>query len=100
MIILADLSTSVLFVDLLFAAAMLLLGVGAGWLLSPRGPAADTSEKNSAQEAIDRLRELASTVAADVGHHANRMQEINTGLVEAQAGNGSLENVVVDSVAD
>ena len=98
MLPLADLSFYLLFIDLAFALFMLALGVAAGWLLSPRGAKNPGSE--NAQQAIETLRELASTVAADVGQHASRMQAINTELSEAQAQGGPLEGTVSQTLDD
>lgn len=90
------LSFQVLLLDLAFALCMLSLGIGAGWLLSPRTPKNKDSE--NAEQAIEKLRELASTVAADVGQHASRMQAINTGLSEAQAHGEATESTVSNTL--
>ena len=98
MFTLADISWPMLLLDLGFAVVMLILGVAAGWLLSPRTACRKAS--HNAEHAIEKLRELASTVAADVGQHASRMQAINTGLSEAHAqgktGHGDVSQTVDD----
>ena len=91
-----SLSLRILFIDLGLALVMLGLGGAAGWLLSPRG----SKSKESAENAIERLRELASNVAADVGQHASRMLAINTELTEAQAHGGPIDKIVTESLAD
>jgi len=95
---LGDLSVQILLLDALFAVAMLVLGAGAGWLLSPRG--ARSAENDQAQHALDKLRELASTMAADVDEHAHRMQVINDELTEAQSGDEPGSACVVNTVTD
>ena len=68
--------------DLLFAAIMLSLGVAAGWwLFRDRGGNEDNElESERALAALARVRELASSVAHDVGEHTSRVQEITTEL--------------------
>jgi len=93
-----DLSLQMLLLDLGFALLMLALGSGAGWLLSPRSASQKVSQ--NAKQAIEKLRELASTVAADVGLHASRMHAINTELTEAQAKGTPTERAMSQTVAD
>ena len=45
------------------------------------------------------LHELASRVAADVGEHSTRVQEISDELTNHSPKNGELESVVLGSVA-
>jgi diguanylate cyclase len=98
MLSLTDLSLQILLLDLMLAVFMLAMGGAAGWLLSPRGP--KNKQSDNAEQAIEKLRELASTVAADVGHHASRMQAINTEFSEAQAQGNATEGTVSQTLAD
>lgn len=97
MTMLADLSLQLLLIDGAFYGFMLLVGVGAGWLLSPRS--ANSRQVEHAEQAIETLRGLASTVARDVGEHASQMQAINTELSNAQSGGNPASDVVSHSLA-
>lgn len=72
-----------------FAANVLLtlLGIGFGWwirscLFSIRTTSGDNGDTTAAdaREALGRLRDLAARVAADVGEHSHRVEEINEEL--------------------
>jgi diguanylate cyclase len=70
------------------------VGAGAGWLLaSLRKVAADNKAADHAQLVIERLKLLATSMAANVDEHTSRVQEINTDL-QAQYAEGSDEYVV------
>jgi diguanylate cyclase len=86
------------------ALVELLAGVGIGWWLrgagdSPPSPQSD-QEVERARNALARLHELASRVAADVGEHSTRVQEISDELTSHTPESGEIETVVIDSVAE
>lgn len=93
----------VVVVDLAFAVLFLAMGIAAGWWLF-RDLKSGTSSENSDSErvlaALARVRELASSVAHDVGEHTSRVQEITTEL-NGKSGEGDLglDSVVVGTVA-
>jgi len=70
-----------------------LLGIGFGWWirgclipihLTTASPEQDVAAEH-AREALSRLRDLAARVAADVGEHSHRVEEINEELTAADA---------------
>jgi len=76
-------------ISVLFAIFVGAIGVALGWWLrggqSKRsGETGDSSDTQHAQEALAYLHELAASVAADVGEHNSRVQEISDGLSENQ----------------
>ena len=76
-------------VELLFALVVALIGAATGWCLRGGGPQ-DKSKKESreirhAREVLGRLHELAAHVAADVGEHTSRVEEINEELLSSGA---------------
>jgi len=73
----------VVVIDLLFGLFVLGVGAALGWWLRLRlvpagGDAA--AETQQAREVLGRLHELASHMAADVGAHTSRVEEINEEL--------------------
>jgi diguanylate cyclase len=70
-----------------------LLGIGFGWwirgCLTPIHITAANHDQDAAakhaREALSRLRDLAARVAADVGEHSHRVEEINEELTAADA---------------
>ncbi len=75
--------------ELLFALIVALIGAATGWCLRGGGPQ-DKSKKESreiryAREVLGRLHELAAHVAADVGEHTSRVEEINEELLSSGA---------------
>ena len=69
--------------DLSFAILMSSGGAGAGWALhrALRGTPAELSEEQRlAKEVLTRLKDLASHMAANVGQHSSRVEEINQEL--------------------
>ena len=85
------------------ALVELMAGVGIGWWLRGSGDVAKAPESDQeverARNALARLHELATRVAADVGEHSTRVQEISDELTNHSAENGELESVVLGSVA-
>ena len=85
------------------AVVELMAGVGIGWWLRGTGDAGQRPESDQeverARNALARLHELASRVAADVGEHSTRVQEISNELTNHSPENGELESVVLGSVA-
>jgi diguanylate cyclase len=87
-------------VDVLFAVTMAAAGGLAGWWLrggsappvSPHGE----EELRRAREVLSRLHEVAAKVAADVGDHSSRVEEINEELSTIKDGD---TDVVVGAVA-
>jgi len=76
---------SVVWVDLLFAAVMLAIGMVAGWWLF-RSPGGSGAQAADTREAAQRIRELVDSVSQDVGAHNSIMQSYNSELSEATAG--------------
>jgi diguanylate cyclase len=69
--------------DLSLAILMSSGGAGTGWLLQRalgRKPATLPEEQRMAKEVIARLKDLASHMAANVGQHNSRVEEINQEL--------------------
>ncbi len=69
--------------DLSFAILTSCGGAGAGWALhrAVRGAAAEVpEEQRMATEVLARLKDLASHMAANVGQHSSRVEEINQEL--------------------
>ena len=86
--------------DVIFALLMLTFGFVAGWWVT-RTLAAQPADNKLAQEALESLRKLASSMADDAGQHANRVQQINTDLDTARtAGNAQLEGQMLKSVSE
>lgn len=85
------------------ALVELMAGVGIGWWLRGSGEVAKQREPEQeverARNALAKLHELASRVAADVGEHSTRVQEISNELTNHSPENGELESVVLGSVA-
>jgi diguanylate cyclase len=98
MISASDLSVQVLLIDAVFYGVMLFAGLCAGWLLRPR--TTNRQQEQNAEQAIEKLRELASTVAHDVGEHASRMQAINTELNQAQSTGDANSNLISESLSE
>ena len=90
-------------VDLAFAALFLAMGAAAGWWLfrdMKSGSSHDSAESERVLAALARVRELASSVAHDVGEHTSRVQEITTELNgKSHDGELGLDSVVVGTVA-
>ena len=93
---------SVVAIDIAFALLMTTIGAAAVWFLLKRGAstqvAHDENETGFAREVLARLQDLAVDVAAGVGEHTSRVEEINEELTAT--GEPSTENVVtaVDSL--
>lgn len=92
-------SPLVLLVDFTFAGMMLLCGFAAGWWIT-RKTGGDSAANEHARAAIDKLRELATSVAADVGEHSTRVQQISSGLAAVQDSGDDVEAMVLSSVAE
>lgn len=99
-----------IYVDLVLALLMVGAGMAAGWwLFRPRpsdiatssGPDnASTLESERVQATVARIRDLATTVAQDVGAHTSRVEAISNELTEVKASGASeLDGVVLDAVA-
>jgi diguanylate cyclase len=88
---------SAFLLDLGFALAITASGIVTGWWLHRRlrSPAAG-NEPQLAREVLRRLQELAYRMAANVGQHASRVEEINQELTLA---NGRAPEAVVSVVA-
>jgi diguanylate cyclase len=87
----------VVWIDLLFAVVVATAGFAGGWWINFRSARRAAAETLRARTALQRMHDLATTVAADVGEHSTRVQEINTELTAARAGDG-LDDVVVNSL--
>ena len=87
-----------LLADFTFGIVMSSGGAGAGWLLhrALRGtPAEIPEEQKMAKAVLGRLKELASHMAANVGQHSSRVEEINQELTvrESQGPEGVISAV-------
>jgi diguanylate cyclase len=95
-------SHSLILLALVMTMVELMAGVGIGWWLRGNGdtaPRPESEEVERARNALARLHELASRVAADVGEHSTRVQEISDELTSHVPENSELESVVLGSVA-
>jgi len=87
------------------ALVELLAGVGIGWWLHSSGDGARGAQQaeqdaERAKNTLARLHDLATRMAADVGEHSTRVQEISNDLSNQSPKNGELETVVLGSVAE
>jgi diguanylate cyclase len=87
----------VVWVDLTFALFIAAVGFASGWWLNYRSARRAAAETVRARTALQRMHDLATSVAADVGEHHTRVQEINTELTAARDGD-QLDDVVVSSL--
>jgi diguanylate cyclase len=95
-------SASLVILAVIVAVVELFAGVGIGWWLrgTPESPKQDSQEEvQRARNAVARLHELTERVAADVGEHSTRVQEISHELTQSAATGGELDSVVLGSVA-
>jgi len=83
---------SVALVDFLFSILLATTGVAIGWWLrggltraAPPRDDAEARQARQAREVLAGLHELAARVAADVGEHSNRVEEINEELSSGQS---------------
>jgi len=92
----------VIIVDLLFAVLTISAGAAAGWWLRsmPTSGSAnmDAEQLRRIQELLARLREVAAGVAANVGEHTHRMEEINEELSGADAQDADAVLAAVDKL--
>ena len=94
-------TSAMMLMDVAFATIMLATGFVAGWWIKRSLAGSAPSETEKAQQALDNLRELASSVAEGVGQHNTRVREINTDLTSAAASTGGLQDAtVLASVAE
>ena len=93
-------SSSLVVLAVVMAVVELIAGGAIGWWL--RGSQAAEGESREdlhhARHALVKLRELATSVAADVGEHSSRVQAINLELT-SHAEVGTLDSVVLGTVA-
>ncbi len=81
---------SVLFLDVLFAVFVASAGVGVGWWIrgsffgrqepSPPAPQPVEAQPDLSDEVLQRLQQMAVSMAADVDQHSSRVQEISDEL--------------------
>lgn len=84
--------------DIALGGVGVVLGAAAGWWLAClRKGSQEDEAAQQAQLVIDRLKLLATNMAANVDEHTSRVQEINTDL-QAQSAGGN-EECVVSSIA-
>ncbi len=110
MVLLAATSTSLLLVNLLFAAIALTVGFAAGaWFFGgvpsegktsgnevPKmDPIAEQIERERAAMASSRLRDLATGVASDVGEHNANIERIEAELAASRGGDGTVSEASV-----
>ncbi len=86
---------SVIVIDLAFTVFAAMIGIVAGWFLRssivPREPSRENDEVRRSREVLTRLHELADNVAADVGAHTSKVEQINE---ELTSGDNDAETVV------
>jgi diguanylate cyclase len=76
-----------LLADITFGIVMSSSGAGAGWLLhrALRGtPVEVPEEQKMAKAVLQRLKDLAANMAANVGQHSSRVEEINQELTDCE----------------
>jgi diguanylate cyclase len=75
--------------EIVFAIVVAVIAAATGWCLrgndAQRKSGKDGKETRYAHEALGRLHELAAHVAADVGEHTSRVEEINEELLSGAA---------------
>ncbi len=90
---------TVMVIDLAFTIIAAVIGIGAGWFLRsnivPRKPDRESDEVRHAREVLARLHELADNVAADVGAHTSKVEQINEELTSSD----NEAEVVVNAVS-
>jgi diguanylate cyclase len=97
-------SASLVILAVIVAVVELVGGVGIGWWLrgTPDANGANSADSQEevqrARNAVARLHELTERVAADVGEHSTRVQEISEELTQNSSG-GEFDSVVLGSVA-
>ncbi len=95
-------SSTLVILAIVMAVVELIAGGAIGWWLrgGNSGEASNDSkeEVQRARNALSKLHELATSVAADVGEHSSRVQAISTELA-SHAEDGLLEEAVLGSVA-
>lgn len=91
---------SIMVVDIAFGLIVAMAGTLAGWWLRGstirRESRRNDNESRRNREVLAKLYELAASVAADVGQHTNRVEEINEELASAKT---QASDVVVTAVA-
>ena len=115
MVLLAATSTSLLLVNLLFAAIALTVGFTAGaWFFGSassesKAPGtgdskidvvAEQIERERSAMATGRLRDLATGVACDVGEHNANIERIEAELVASRTGNGEVSEASIVQALD
>lgn len=100
-------SLQLILINIGFAILMVSAGLLAGWWVfsgtSDDNDAHDDSEaeRERARAALARIRDLANSVAHDVGAHNTRVQEITTDLNEYRIeGHDDIDGVVLATVAE
>jgi diguanylate cyclase (GGDEF)-like protein len=80
----------VVLIDVLSGLILVAAGALAGWWLRGSRVRQESglarSERRQAREALTRIHDLAGRVAADVGQHNTRVEEINQGLTSSELG--------------
>lgn len=110
--LLANANTSLVLVNLVFAALALAIGFAAGaWICgagasTSENESADATKPQKAKEAVldeertamatDRLRDLASAVASDVGEHNESIGRIEASLAGAKDEAGGVSSDIVE----
>jgi diguanylate cyclase len=76
-------------IEIVFAVVVAVVAAATGWCLrggrAQRKSGKDSGEIRYAREVLGRLHELAARVAADVGEHNSRVEEINEELLSSAA---------------
>jgi len=89
-------------INLVLVVAIAAAGAAVGWWLrggSGRPPSQNGAEElQHAREVLARLHELAASVAADVGEHSSRVEQINEELTAAEAGEAEAVVSAIDKL--
>ena len=104
MLLAAVSSLQLIWINIGFALLMLSAGFTIGWWIFG-GDAGESdqeadADRANARAALARVRELASSVASEVGAHTSRVQEITTDLQDSTTAGGAMDGVVLATVAE
>ena len=92
-----------LLINIIFAGAAAVAGGAVGWLLRASGSSDDpasaetnapTTDVSFVESMLAHLHQLTESVAADVGEHKDKMQQINTELVDVSQLDPNLLTIV------
>jgi diguanylate cyclase len=101
MVVLAGISTSLLFMVIAVAGTHLTLGLGVGWWFRGRRLNANSDlQARRTGDALQKIQELAAGITRDVGEHTQRVGEISQAVTAAEAlGDGPLGEAIAAAMA-